>query len=436
MTSTTPDLLAHGVGSVYEAPLSIGAYLAGAAGTVLASFGVRVFSTTRAHAAGERRIAGAAVARWLIRVLRTVGILGLVLTLASGAIVRGESGTLAPLLFWVGLVVGAAILSALCAGTWAAADPWATLEDVYRIEGAQVRSRLPPWWLGPVLLYALFWFELVSGAGFEDVGIVFVLILYSAFAFGFRSAFGDGWAAADPLSILFGFAERVAPFRLRSDGLYAQNPLARLDQPGPLPLSLTVAVFVLLASTTLDNVRETVGWTSFLGDVGLDEVSATMVDSTALVAFAVLFAAPFIGAIGLARVALGDARPLRESVRHFAWSLIPIGIAYLLAHNAPLVISGVPQIVRALADPFGLDWNLLGAADTFEGYVPSPRLVWFVEIALIVGGHILGVLTAHRTALRLGEAPERAVRSQYPLMALMTSYTVATLWLLSQPLVV
>jgi hypothetical protein len=123
-------------------------------------------------------------------------------------------------------------------------------------------------------------------------------------------------------------------------------------------------------------------------------------------------------------------------VRHFGWSLIPIGIAYLLAHNAPLFIVGIPQIIRSLADPFGFGWNLLGAGNTFEGYVPSPRLIWFVEIALIVGGHILGVLTAHRTALRLSDAPGRAVRSQYPLMALMTIYTVTTLWLLSQPLVV
>jgi hypothetical protein len=367
--------------------------------------------------------------------LRTVGVLGLVLTLASGAI-AGDEGVIAALLFWVGLVVGVAFLSAVLAGVWAAADPWATLEDIYRVEDKQPRSLNLPWWSGPALLYGLFWFELVSGAGFDAAGIVFVLIVYSVFSFGLRRALAGTWRTIDPLSILFGFAERVAPFRLRRDGVYTRNPLTRLDQGQPLALALTVALFVLLASTTLDNVRETVGWTSLLSDLGLDDVSAKLVDSIALIAFAALFAAPFVGAIAIARIWLGRSEPLVESVRHFGWSLIPIGIAYLLAHNAPLVISGLPQIIRSLADPFGFGWNLLGLGDAFEEFAPSPRLVWFVEIGLIVGGHILGVLTAHRTALRLTNSAERAVRSQYPLMALMTIYTVATLWLLAQPLVV
>jgi hypothetical protein len=62
--------------------------------------------------------------------------------------------------------------------------------------------------------------------------------------------------------------------------------------------------------------------------------------------------------------------------------------------------------------------------------------VWFVEIALIVGGHILAVLAAHRTAWRIGGSRVVALRSQYALTALMSLYTVATLWLLAQPLVV
>jgi hypothetical protein len=214
LTGTFSSLLAHGVGSVYESPIPIGAYLAGGAGTVLASFGVRVFSTTKPHAARDRRIAGEKGARWTALGLRVAGVVGLALTLASGA-VGGED--LAPLLFWVGFVVGVALLSALCAGAWAAADPWATLEDVYRIKGAEVRSLIPPWWLGPALLYALFWFELVSDSGFENAGIVFVLVVYSLFAFGFRRAFGDRWRTSDPFSILFGFAERVAPFELKDD---------------------------------------------------------------------------------------------------------------------------------------------------------------------------------------------------------------------------
>ncbi|MGH2747082.1 MAG: hypothetical protein ACRDKB_04050, partial [Actinomycetota bacterium] len=121
--------------------------------------------------------------------------------------------------------------------------------------------------------------------------------------------------------------------------------------------------------------------------------------------------------------------------RRFGWSLIPIAIAYVLAHNAPLLIIGIPQLVRELSDPFALGWNLFGTANAFGGFVPSARLVWFLEIVIIVGGHILGVLSAHRIAVSLGTSRRAAVRSQYALTGLMSFFTVTTLWLLAQPLV-
>lgn len=68
-------------------------------------------------------------------------------------------------------------------------------------------------------------------------------------------------------------------------------------------------------------------------------------------------------------------------------------------------------------------------------FTPSPALVWFIEIALIVAGHILGVVAAHSATLRLSTSHRAAVGSQVALTALMTALTVVTLWLLAQPLV-
>jgi hypothetical protein len=55
-----------------------------------------------------------------------------------------------------------------------------------------------------------------------------------------------------------------------------------------------------------------------------------------------------------------------------------------------------------------------------------------VQVATLVGGHVLGLVLAHDRALALFPSGERAVRSQYPLLVLMVLYTVAGLWLLSQ----
>jgi hypothetical protein len=426
--------LGHGVGQVYESPIPLWLYLVGAAATVSLSFVLRALSRRDPGPLVEKRIAGPRPAAILRGTFRTLGIFFFALMLVSAIVVRSEGFTIATLLFWLGLVVGMVFLSALLDGIWAAADPWANLEDLYRIEGVETARRSPPWWLGPALLYALFWFELVSDVGFEDFWIVTVVVLYSIYAFSLRAAFGGEWTRADPLSILFGFAGRIAPLRLGNDGIYARSPLTGIDEHEPMDRALFVSIFVMLASTTLDNIRETVTWTDFRLSTGLDALPPRLLDSLAFVAFGFLFAAPFLLATSTARKWRKD-----ESVvgigRRFGWSLVPIGVAYILSHNAPLLITGVPRLIALLSDPFALGWNLFGTAHAFGSFAPSPKLVWFLEVILIVGGHILGVLSAHRTAVRLAPSHGAAVRSQYALTGLMTLYTVATLALLAQPLV-
>jgi hypothetical protein len=438
VTDTHFPPLAHGVGRVYELPIPLGLYLAAAATTVLVSFFVRAFVTTAPKARPRKQIVGSGAARMVAGILRVLGVAGLLLALGAGIVARSEGFTLTTLLFWVGLIVGMLVVSAVLAGAWEAADPWATLERVYRIEieDEDGNGSVAPWWLAPAGLYVLFWFELVSHLGFVDFWIVMALLLYSLFSFSARARFADNWAESDPLSVLFGWAGRIAPFRLQPEGIYRKGLVDELDEPRTMPLGLFAALFVLLAATTFDNVSETVGWSSFLASTKLDALPVTVANSAFLLAFSLLFFVPFLLSVGIARFWIGSNLPLLEIARRFAWSLIPIAIAYVLAHNAPLLISGVPLLLRQLSDPIGRGWNLFGTAHVFEGFIISPELVWFVEIALIVGGHILAVLAAHRTAWSIGRSRVVVLRSQYALMALMSLYTVATLWLLAQPLVV
>lgn len=366
-------------------------------------------------------------------VLRVAGFAGLFLTLLSGGLVRGKGLLLAPLLFWVGLIVLSVAVNALLDGAWSAGDPWAALDDLYRLESPAPLD--PPWWLGPLLIYALFWFELVSGVGFSSPTIAAVLAGYSVYVFAFHRRFGPAWAEVDPLSILFGFAGRSAPLVLRADGISYRGPVAGLDEREPMRLSLFASLFVLLGATTLDNVRETVGWTSFLASARVGDIPDLVVDSIALIAFAGFFYAPFALSLWIARRWMTTERSFSVTTRRFAWSLVPIGVAYLLAHNAPLLMTGIPQVIRQLSDPFDRGWNLFGTLDWFHGYVPSPALVWFLEIALIVGGHVIGVLVAHRTAVRIAGSHRGAVMSQIALTVLMSLFTITTLALLAQPLV-
>ncbi len=419
-------VLAHGVGRVYESPIPTYLYALGAGLTVLLSFLLRALAGDRLPKSKHRRVAGPGVAGTIARVLQVAGLAGLTLAVASAVLVEERGLTLAPLLFWVGLIVGMTALCLALGGAWGAADPWATLEGLYRIEEPGAAPLEPPWWIGPALVYALFWFELVSGVGFEPAGVLGALVVYSVIVFSFRHRLGTSWGLVDPLAILFGFASTTSPLSLRRDGIYYRG-LGGIDNPDPMPRALFASVFVLLASTTLDNITETVGWASFVTSTGLDALPGAVVESVAFAAFGLLFLAPFLAALA--------AGGQRGAARAFGWSLVPIGVAYVIAHNTPLLITGVPQLVRELSDPFDLGWDLFRTGALWSDFSPSPQLVWYLEIAVIVGGHVLGVLGAHRTAVRVAGDHAAAIRSQYALTVLMTVYTIATLWLLAQPLV-
>lgn len=426
-------LLAHGVGRVYESPIPVWLYGVGAGATVAASFLIRALSRDELRTRRARRLSGAGFARGAAVVLKIAGLVGLVLLLLSGALVEGRGLVLAPLLFWVALIVGLTALSAVVQGVWDRADPWRVLEQIYRT-GDRPAPVAPPSWLGPLLLYGLFWFELVSGFGFDSRVVAGVALGYTAYVLSLRGRFGDRWVDADPLAILFGFAGRAAPLELRADGLYYKGPIAALDRDEIMPLHLFASLFVLLGATTLDNIRETAAWGALLESARVDDLSPFVVDSASLIALGSVFLLLFAVAIAAAgRSMRADAATLR---RRFAWSLVPIGIAYVLAHNAPLLMTGLPNLLREISDPFARGWNLLGTGNLLEAYLPSPALVWGIEVVLIVGGHIIAVLVAHRMAVRAAPDHGAAFRSQIALTALMSVFTIGTLWLLSQPLVV
>jgi hypothetical protein len=64
----------------------------------------------------------------------------------------------------------------------------------------------------------------------------------------------------------------------------------------------------------------------------------------------------------------------------------------------------------------------------------NARFSWYTAVITIVVGHIIAVYLAHLVALRLLGDQALARRSQYPMLVLMIGYTMASLWMLAQPI--
>ena len=125
-----------------------------------------------------------------------------------------------------------------------------------------------------------------------------------------------------------------------------------------------------------------------------------------------------------------------QIARLFAFTLVPIAIAYNIAHNcANLLVQG-QQLIALASDPLGLKWNLFGTANFRPdiGLIDA-RLTWYIAIAAIVAGHVIAVWLAHRLALREFGTRREAALATVPLTLLMVAYTVISLSVIAEPMV-
>ena len=122
--------------------------------------------------------------------------------------------------------------------------------------------------------------------------------------------------------------------------------------------------------------------------------------------------------------------------RLFVLTLVPIAIAYLIAHYLHYLLVQGQLIVPLLSDPFGRRWDLLGTASFYPDIgLLDARLVWNLSLASIVAGHVISIWLAHRIALREFGARGMAVKASVALTVLMVVYTVVSLLIIADPLV-
>jgi hypothetical protein len=122
--------------------------------------------------------------------------------------------------------------------------------------------------------------------------------------------------------------------------------------------------------------------------------------------------------------------------RLFVLSLIPIALAYHLAHYLSYLAIVGQYMIPLASDPFGFGWDLFGTSLYFVDIgVVNARFIWFISVFAIVTGHIVAVWLAHMMALRLFKERRAALLSQVPMLLLMVAYTMLSLWILAQPVV-
>ena len=155
-----------------------------------------------------------------------------------------------------------------------------------------------------------------------------------------------------------------------------------------------------------------------------------------LVAVPLLFLGLYVGTCALMAAASGRGPAVEELARAFVYSLIPIALAYHLAHFLSFLLVQGQAVIPLASDPFGFGWDILGTADyRLNLEIISAKAVWFISLIAIVLGHVISVYLAHVISLRRASNPSDALRGQVPMLALMIVYTATSLWIIAQPIV-
>lgn len=396
--------------------------------------------------------------RPLVRLGPWVDVVGGALGIAAFAAVvySGLAGTevplanLAPTAVYVGFWVGLAVASALLGNVFRVLSPWRALARACAWVAGRARpAGLPEplvyprrlgHWPAVLTIAAFAWLELVS-VDREDPRLLAILALgYAAVQLVGMSVYGiEAWSArGDGFAVYFGLFARIAPFARRAGRLCVRPPLSGL--PGMEVLPGTVALLcVAIGATTFDGASEGPLWTGIapdlqdvVADLGLGATAAGQAAFTLglLAAFALVGLVYWIGVAGMRTV--DRTRGAGELAGAFVHTLVPIALAYVLAHYLSLLLYQGQALGYLVSDPLGNGSDLLGTADwTIDYGVISATGIWYLQILVIVLGHIGALVLAHDRALAIFRGGRAAVRSQLWMLAVMVAFTCLALWLIS-----
>ena len=489
---------AHGFGERTELPVPLGYFLIGAGLAVALSFVfisvlVKISpesSYWRLNLIGSGWSKATLTSPITLLPVKLLSVFLLGLVIATGLV--GASNSLinfSPTFVWIIWWVGMAIAVAIVGNIWALTNPWKILftwaEGLYRVirpgrELSLGREYPAKYGIWPALvLFVLYtWVQDAYPNSHVPTQIAIMVVVYSVITFGGMAIFGKHqWLKkGEAFSVVFGLLSRFSITEVRvidrdacqacstecqdREGICVdcyecfeqaktrevnlRPPAIGLDRNEPVTNDVLALVVLMLATVTFDGFSATSAWAEFqtfvvnLFGSGDGEIfnSLVLADTLGVLLVPVGFFLVYLFFSKLMAGSVNGEIGTLEMARIFSYSLIPIALAYNIAHFITLLLIQGQLIVPLASDPFGSGWDLFGTVDySLNISIINARILWLLSVALIVLGHVLAVYLAHRVAIRTFTDRALALGSQYPMLALMVMYTVISLWIIAQPIV-
>ncbi len=394
-------------------------------------------------------------ARRLLRLPRRLEPLLCAFGLAMFALVvySGFSGAQVPnanfsvTFIYVAFWVGTPLASVLIGDFFPPFSPWRStarlLRWIARPLAGERHLRLPGAvgsWPALCVLVGFGWLELVYLGKDVPSTLAALSLGYFAVSTVGMALFGvDEWGqAADGFGLYFHFSSLASAVVYRSGQVRLRRPLSGLPhlRVGP---GTVFFISAMIGITTFDGFSNGGYWKELYPEIASlfkplgvgHDASYELSYSVGLVACVLVVR--LVYALGIRGVhSVSDQFDRAQLTRTFAHTLVPIALGYVLAHYFSFIVWQGQALGNLISDPLGNGSNYLGTAGAAINYkVISYALIWYVQVAALLAGHVGGLALAHDRALAIYDDREDAVRSQYWMLAVMVAFTSFGLWILS-----
>ena len=343
------------------------------------------------------------------------GIIILFLLVAPGIFGNESSKTsIAPLILWVFLWIGVPVLGLLFGDIYSKFNPL----NLFSLKSDKPESV----YFACILFIGLTWFELVWRKPGNPLNIAIVLITLFVCVNLLRYFLKKSLIEVDPLLLLHYLYSKLKLFNSR--------PYFRslLDNIGNLAKLRGIEYFVLLmiGTVTYDGLRETTFWYNQFGsrtdDMGFSTMMFLIMNLGTILFYR--FACFFAIKVG------GSDLELNHVSNLFGHTMLPIAFAYHVTHYLTLLLFESQTFFYRFNDPIGIGMNILNVEEPTINYFIEPLVIWGIQVAVTLLGHMLSVVLAHDLAVKLF-GHQQSDKTQYIFLFITVALTLQALFVLS-----
>ena len=335
--------------------------------------------------------------------------------IAPGIIGNESSKTsVTPLILWVFLWIGVPTLGLLFGDVYAKFNPL----NLIRISSNKPRSV----YVSCFLFLGLTWFELVWREPGNPLNIASVFIILFVGVNLIRYFYKRSIIEVDPLLLLHYLYSKLK--------LFNSKPYFRslINNIGNLAKLNGIEYFILLmiGTVTYDGLRETTFWYNQFGEqinnIWFSTIMFLSMNLGTIIFYR--FACYFAIKVG------GSELKLNEVSKLFGHTMLPIAFAYHITHYLTLLLFETQTFVYRFNDPIGTGLNLFNVQEPEINYFIEPIIIWGIQVAVTLLGHMLSVVLAHDLAVKLF-GHQQSDKTQYIFLFITVALTLQALFVLS-----